>query len=269
MSELPAQRGGAKALLLTVLGEFVLPAGGTAWTSSLVRAASGLGISERNARQAISRIAERGLLTSHRHGRSVQWSLTDAGTQLLKVGADRIYTFGTSTVVWDGTWIVAHCPISETQRAVRNQLRTKLAFLGFGELSPSLVVSPHVERESELRSTLQDLDLLESSVVMRSTTDSTIEDHNLVDRAWDLSKLAASYDAFRDQFVDRSAVGAEQSFRATVELVHDWRRFPFSDPELPTELLPDPWAGADATAVFHDRHAQWSRAAKDWFAASS
>ena len=39
---LAAQRGGAKSLLLTVLGEFVLPAGGAAWTSTLVAAADAI-----------------------------------------------------------------------------------------------------------------------------------------------------------------------------------------------------------------------------------
>ncbi len=57
---LPAQRGGAKALLLTVFGEFVLPSGGAVWTSSLIAAGEALGIGEKNARQAIARIGDQG-----------------------------------------------------------------------------------------------------------------------------------------------------------------------------------------------------------------
>ena len=51
-------------MLLTILGEFVLPRGGTAWTQSLVDGLATLGASERNARQAIARTAEQGFLES-------------------------------------------------------------------------------------------------------------------------------------------------------------------------------------------------------------
>ena len=38
-------------------------------------------------------------------------------------------------------------------------------------------------------------------------------------------------------------------------LVHEWRRFPFVDPEIPDELLPPGWPGHGAKAVFDERHA--------------
>jgi phenylacetic acid degradation operon negative regulatory protein len=50
-----------------------------------------------------------------------------------------------------------------------------------------------------------------------------------------------------------------------VELVQEWRRFPFLDPDLPRELLDHDWPGPRAAAVFHDRHAQWHRQAQqEW-----
>ena len=82
---LPAQRGGAKALLLTVLGEFVLPSGGSAWTSTLVTTAETLGIGEKNARQALARIADQGLIESRpgdRDRRQRLLRLTPAGMAL-------------------------------------------------------------------------------------------------------------------------------------------------------------------------------------------
>ncbi len=49
------------------------------------------------------------------------------------------------------------------------------------------------------------------------------------------------------------------------ELVHAWRRFPSIDPELPRQLLPTPWRGAEAGALFARRHAQWAPAARaEW-----
>lgn len=264
---LPARRGGAKALLLTVLGEFVLPAGGSVWTSSLVAAGEALGIGEKNARQAISRIADQGLVISRRHGRQVRWSLTDGGRRLLESGAARIYEFGTSTAGWDGEWLVAHCSVPESQRALRRELRTSLAFLGFGELSASLAISPHADREGRLRATLDELGLLSESVVLRSRTGSIADDADLVARAWALDELGDAYRNFRETFVGRRPADAPSAFRATVELVDDWRRFPFTDPELPGELLPSDWEGAAAAEMFHDRHARWRDTARAWFSA--
>ncbi|MGY9071387.1 MAG: PaaX family transcriptional regulator [Acidimicrobiales bacterium] len=263
---LRAQRGGAKALLLTVLGEFVLPAGGSVWTSSLVAAADAVGIAEKNARQAVARIGDRGLIESSRHGRTVRWSLTAEGRRLLESGTARIYGFGNGAVHWHSEWLVAHCPVSESQRTLRNQLRTQLGFLGFGELSPSLLVSPHVERESQLRDVLREMDLLSDSTIMRSTTGTPDESSALVKRAWSLDQLADFYVDFSRSHEAQEPANARAKFRAVVELVHDWRRFPFIDPELPTELLPDQWAGALAAKVFHARHMAWSDGAQRWFA---
>ena len=262
---LPAQRGGAKALLLTVLGEFVLPAGGSAWTSSLVAAAEALEIGEKNARQAVARIRDQGLIEAVRHGRTVRWELTGEGRQLLEPGAQRIYEFGTTAVEWKGEWLVAHCPVAESQRAVRNQLRTQLGFLGFGELSASLLISPHTDREPELRQVLEDLGLTGESTVLRSTTGTLDESIEVAERAWNLDELSESYLAFCRAHRHRRPDSPEASFRAVVELVHEWRRFPFTDPELPNKLLPGRWIGRAAAEVFYDLHDEWSPPAQRWF----
>ena len=47
----------------------------------------------------------------------------------------------------------------------------------------------------------------------------------------------------------------EAALRAQTRLVHEWRRFPFLDPRLPAQLLPDSWSGAKAADLFHTRHA--------------
>jgi phenylacetic acid degradation operon negative regulatory protein len=136
---------GAKALLYTVLGEFVLPAGGSAWTASLISGLGALGVAEKNARQAIARVAEQGVLSSERFGRSARWHLTATGRHILETGAERIYHFG-EPYEWAGEWLVVHCPVPEAKRPLRHQVRKRLAFEGFGELAPSLAVSPHVDR---------------------------------------------------------------------------------------------------------------------------
>ncbi len=265
MSDLPAPRGGAKALLLTVLGEFVLPAGGMAWTSTMLAASDTLGINEKNARQALARLGDQALIESERVGRRARWRLTGAGRTLLEAGTERIYGFGRSSTDWGGEWLLVHSPIAETQRATRGHLRSELAFQGFGELSASLAISPHTEREGQLRGALDSLGVTQESLVLRSRTGSAAEDADIVKRAWDVPALGDKY----AEFVHRHDTGvpttASDAFCAQVALVHDWRRFPFVDPELPGVLLPADWAGSMAVEFFHTRHGQLSQRARNWF----
>ena len=66
----------ARGLLFTALGEFVLPAGGTAWTASFIDLLGRLGVEEKATRQALMRTASDGWLGSERVGRRTCWALT-------------------------------------------------------------------------------------------------------------------------------------------------------------------------------------------------
>jgi phenylacetic acid degradation operon negative regulatory protein len=256
---------GAKALLYTILGEFVLPAGGSAWTASLVSGLGALEVTEKNARQAIARVGEQGVLRSERFGRSVRWHLTASGRHILETGAERIYHFG-EPYDWEGEWLVVHCPVPESKRPLRHQVRKRLAFEGFGELAPSLAVSPHVDRESSAREILDDLDLAAESLLLRARTGSIAADRDLVTRAWTLDSLASSYAEFIERMRRPHPSTDKDRFRATIELVHRWRGFPFVDPELPPALLPRDWVGGAAATCFRELRAAWSEGAQRWFA---
>ncbi len=45
-------------------------------------------------------------------------------------------------------------------------------------------------------------------------------------------------------------VSDEQAFAVRSRLVHEWRKFLFTDPGLPRELLPEDWPGAKAARFF-------------------
>jgi len=69
--------------------------------------------------------------------------------------------------------------------------------------------------------------------------------------------VSARYQEFTDAFADvRPATGADFLIAQT-RLVHAWRRFPFLDPQLPADLLPERWPGITAARLFHSRHAEW------------
>src|SRR5215211_6327239 len=143
----PRRGSSAKAVLLTMLGELVLPHGGSVWTATVVRGLGLAGVEEGNARQALARLADQGLVTSEREGRRARWYLTAEARQLLTAGTERIYRFTAGADEWDGRWLVVLSSVPEGQRAKRHQLRTRLAFAGFGSLGPGVALSPHLERE--------------------------------------------------------------------------------------------------------------------------
>ena len=263
----PRSGSSAKALLLTILGECVLPHDGSAWTSTLVCSLEELDVAERNARQALARLRDQGLIAPERHGRRTRWHLTTPGAHLLTVGTERIYGFGNDGDRWDRQWLVVFSPVPEEQRAKRHQLRSQLEFAGFGFLGSGVAVSPHVDREDVANAVLRDLGLVDSAVVFRATIGSLYRPGDLLGRAWDVESIAAGYEQFIEAFRARSPDTPPARFAALVDLVHEWRRFPFGDPEIPEALLPAGWPGRHAKQLFDDRHAAWAPAANTWFEA--
>src|SRR5690348_13563305 len=144
-------RPSARSLLLTILGEFVLPSDEPPWTSALLHVAWGLGLEEKSARQALARLAAGGWITAHRAGRRVRWALTPQGHELLAEGAARIYSFGRDAPAWDGRWLVLMVTVPETRRQLRHKLRTRLTWAGFGRPLPGVGVSPPPAREAEAK----------------------------------------------------------------------------------------------------------------------
>ena len=62
-------------------------------------------------------------------------------------------------------------------------------------------------------------------------------------------------------------VSGDPTLLAQVRLVHEWRKFPMRDPELPRELLPPDWVGVRAANVFADLHTSWNTQAQHHWAA--
>src|SRR5207248_2327450 len=95
----------ARSLLLTILGEYVLPRGEAVWQETLVAALVSVGHTQHAARQALARSVRGGWLETSRHGRRSRVSLSSGAAELLATGASRIYSFG-EPWGWDGRWLV-------------------------------------------------------------------------------------------------------------------------------------------------------------------
>lgn len=259
----------ARSLLLTVLGEFVLPHRRPVWTRAVLEVLGALGIEPKSARQALARTAAEGLLTSDRDGRRVRWSLTPAGERLLSEGADRIYGFGATETGWDGRWLVLLASVPESRRRLRHRLRTRLAWAGLGSPAPGVWVSPDPAKEAQVAAVLDELGLHGMSSSFVGCYGGIGRPADVVAQAWDLDRIERAYQGFLDDFgpeLHRGTGGGSGDggdvLARQVRLVHAWRRFPFLDPELPAELLPERWVGARAADVFGTLHRRWDGPAR-------
>ncbi|MBV8194177.1 MAG: PaaX family transcriptional regulator [Candidatus Dormibacteraeota bacterium] len=255
----------ARSLLFTVLGEYVLPSGGEAWSSELIAALRAMDVDERAARQAIARTGAAGWLTSRRSGRRVSWRLTDLARDLLERGAERIYHFGATQAAWNGQWLLLRINVPEERRELRQKLRTQLAWASFGPLRQSLWISPHTTREQEAVRVIENLGLARDATSLVVRVGAVGDDAALAREAWDLPALAVEYESFLDDFESAPSLTAETTFAALTRMVHEWRRFPFIDPALPAPLLPRNWIGHRARRLFVRRRATWGPTASRWF----
>ena len=255
----------ARSLLLTVLGEFVHPRAEPVWTATLLEAMGALGVEEKSARQALTRTASEDLLVSTRHGRRVLWELTPSGARLLEEGTRRIYGFMRERHPWDGRWLVLSVPIPETQRQLRHRLRTRLTWLGLGSPTSGLWVTPDAAKAQDVHAVVRELGLETQAFAWVGPASGSGDESRLLAEAWDLADVEDRYLAFLADFEHRRADSPAEAFAAQVEMVQEWRRFPFLDPDLPAELLDHDWPGPRAAAAFHDRHAAWHRQAQaEW-----
>ena len=253
----------ARSLLLTILGEYLLPRGEAVWREMLVGALVSVGYTHQAARQALARSVRDGWLETARHGRRARVSLSDETAALLRTGAERIYSFGLPRL-WDGRWLVLVLRVPEARREVRHRLRTRLAWAGLGSMGGGVWLTPHVEREAELRAAVLEAPAAEATSFVASLG-ALDRAEDVVATAWDLDEVREQYEAFSEDFAAIRPSSDEAFFRMQTLLVHAWRKFPFVDPDLPSELLPAGWPRRRAHELFTTRHSRWAGAARSYF----
>jgi phenylacetic acid degradation operon negative regulatory protein len=253
----------ARSVLLTLLGEFVLPTPEGVWQETLINALCTLDYKTQAARQALARSVTAGWLRTERHGRRSRVHLSRETAAMLSAGAERIYSFG-EPGEWDGHWLLVVLRVPEERREIRHQVRTRLAWEGFGSLGGGLWISPHVEREGGLRDMTGDESVAEL-LTFHAEMGAIGDPAQVIADAWDLDRVADAYREFISRFGRLRPKTPESAFRAQALMVHAWRKFPFLDPDLPEEMLPSAWPRSRAHEVFHARHALWHEPAQEHF----
>jgi phenylacetic acid degradation operon negative regulatory protein len=244
----------ARGVLFTVLGELVLPTGGEAWTSAFIDVFGRLGVEEKAARQALMRTAADNWLSSERVGRRTIWRLTPPAERLLRDGTERIFGFTAVAADWDDRWTIVIARTPETERAARHVLRTRLRWAGFGSVMPGVWLSPRGDRGEEVRQILDEAGL-PGGYLFTAEYQGGSSLAAMVRHAWNLDELAREYDEFIGAF---SQDASPDPLVRVIDLVHAWRRFPWTDPGLPAQFLPAPWPGNAAAGLFARLHTRWA-----------
>ncbi len=247
----------ARSALFDLYGDHLRTRGDRAPVAVLVRLLAPLGVTGPAVRTSISRMVRQGWLRSVRLPSGPGYALTEQARSRLDEAAARIYR--TRDAAWSGCWdLLVLEPVGA--RTARDRVRSGLAYLGYAPLSDSTWISPWPsaevgpllagERARFSRFAAQDGEPAERAA-----------------RAWDLDALAASYRSWQEfatALVDDPSTHLgttftsedERAFAVRSLLVHEWRKFLFTDPGLPAELLPPSWAGTEAARFFAEQAAR-------------
>lgn len=231
-------------LALTMLGTYVRQPGQQAWSGGMVALLGEHGFSVEASRAALNRLATRGLIGRVKRRREVFYQLTEKAQELLTEGDERIFRFGRDPR--DGRrWTVLWHSLPEHSRMERARLATRLRFLGFGSVQDATWLAPH-DREKEVVALLRSLEIADYAYVLVGEPAAALNVSTVLDEAWDLDEVTRQYEQFVAEFDvlrtkrSRAELSDREAFVARTRAIHSFRRFPFLDPELPDEFMPDP-----------------------------
>ncbi len=236
----------ARSALFDVYGDHLRSRGAAAPVAALVKMMAPLGIAAPAVRTAISRMVAQRWLDPVRLDGGAGYRLTPRAERRLRDAASRIYRTGFAE--WDHRWhLLAVDRISD--RARRERVRTGLSYLGYAALRDDTWVSPR--RSGEIASLLETEGVCARSFI----ADYDGNDSRLAADAWDLDGLGIAYSRWLKEATEMvaglsPAPSDLDAFLVRTRLVHEWRKFLFSDPGLPRELLPHDWSGDEAARFF-------------------
>ncbi|KMM47227.1 PaaX family transcriptional regulator [Cellulomonas sp. A375-1] len=255
------RQGSPPSLLLTLLGDYWWGQTDPLPSAALVDLLADFGVSDVAARAALSRMVKHGLLVSTRSGRNTFYAMTPRAQSVMRRGAERIVAFGAGNqAAWDGHWSLVAFSVPETNRSAREQLRTRLRWLGFAPLYDALWISPHPRHDQALAE-LGDLGVTRATAFVATSPDlpdATVEPQS----AWDLGGLAELYRTFVTTWepthaaLGKGAISPVDALVKRTALMDGWRAFPGIDPDLPRPLLPADWPRDQARDLFLDTYEQ-------------
>jgi phenylacetic acid degradation operon negative regulatory protein len=249
-----------RSLIVTFYGAYGRFAPGPVPVAELIRLLAAVGVDAPSVRSSVSRLKRRGLLVPARTASGAAgYVLSPDARQLLDDGDRRVYAAAPPE---DDSWVLAVFSVPESERQKRHVLRSRLAGLGFGTAAPGVWLAP-ARLYEETRHTLERLRLDAYVELFRGEHLGFAATADAVARWWDLAAIAKEHEAFLDRHArvlhdweKRADTPPEEAYRDYLMALDSWRHLPYTDPGLPTHLLPADWPGVRSAAVFQGLHAR-------------
>ncbi len=249
-----------RSLIVTLYGAYERERPGSVPVAELIRLLAVLGVDAPSVRSSVSRLKRRGLLVPERtEDGAAGYALSADARQVLQDGDRRIYDRRPPQL--SEGWVLAVFSVPEAERHKRHLLRSRLTRLGFGSASPGVWIAP-ARLYEETRHTLRRLQLDPYVELFRGEHLGFAPTAEAVARWWDLAAIAKQHEEFLDgqepvlrAWEATGDVTAEAAYRDYLTALDSWRRLPYADPGLPTELLPQGWPGERSAEVFARLHA--------------
>jgi phenylacetic acid degradation operon negative regulatory protein len=80
-----------------------------------------------------------------------------------------------------------------------------------------------------------------------------------------IARYQPRLEAWSQRLMLGETVEASEYFVERFTLIHEYRRLPFYDPDLPQELLPDDWLRPRAASLFQQFHDLLDKKATEYF----
>lgn len=248
-------KNSTQLLILAIYGRYSGLLGGWASVADLITLLERLGVPAQATRSAVARMTRRGLLTPERRGTVRGYAATAKARLIFEEGDEVIYAPMKPARLEDG-WAIVSYSVPEGEREKRYTLRKRLVWLGMGNLDSGLWIAPARTLPTVLKWVCR-LGLESYVDAFTARYEGMADTSALVRRAWDLDKLAASYERYLRSWSEVLAhIGQESTvtdhtdaFAIYTMALEQWMRFPYLDPGLPAELLPPDWCGEAAQEV--------------------
>lgn len=254
-----------RQLIVTLFGLYGRDTDGALPVAALIRLLGALGVASAPVRSSVSRLKKNGVLQSLPGVGAPTYQLAPELASVFEEGDARI--FGPRPERTAGRWLLVAFTVPESQRNLRHLIRSALAGVGCGQVTPGLWIA-RADAEPSLRRQLERIGAMDNVELFLASRQPPLPTAQKVAKWWDLSSLDAGYAAFVEAFApvldrwDANPGGDLEAFAEYVPLLTRWRRFSYRDPGLPVELLPGDWHGLTAERLFDALHARLSAPAR-------
>jgi phenylacetic acid degradation operon negative regulatory protein len=262
-----------QSAMLTLYGDYLLGRREEIGIGSLITLFTNFGLSDQAVRSAVSRMCHANILKARSKGRKSYYSLTNRGHDLLTTGAQRIFVRKDTS--WGGTWNIVTYAIPEEDRKMRDTLRRELIWMGYGTLAGATMISPY-DLTNKVMELAEKLGVVERIQIFKAEQQGLVHAKKIVSTCWDLDRIHDMYAKFMDKYQPRyenwlqrlqnnENIESSEYFLERFLLIHEYRKLPFYDPDLPGELLPENWLRPKAAALFQEFHDLLTDKATEYF----